>query len=128
MDGSTPSNRWLTSTSTKASAQSSSPSKLTHTSLGESRIHLAALYLIVDVSKEGWGAPCQGGGHLPTLAYLKLAVQFQSLLQVHEIKGIRLKFGSLHAESVLGLRLLVFLYKERLLEFSIDGSFVVELL
>ena len=81
---------------------------LTH-SLLSSRLHACGGWIFVgDISKAEVGGALPRWRPPPHSRLPDLKFKLKSLLRVHEIKGIRLKFGSLHAESILGLRLLVF--------------------
>ena len=84
-----------------------------------SRLHACGGWIFVgDISKAEVGGALPRWRPPPHSRLPDLKFKLKSLLRVHEIKGIRLEFGSLHAEFVFGLRLLAFLYKGRLLELS----------
>ena len=82
---------------------------------GSRVLHLAALYLMDDASNEGWGALCQGGGHLP-IHFNAARVVCWSLYSKSpfdmefggEVKSVYYVIGSLQSQFVLGFRLLVF--------------------
>ena len=75
-----------------------------------------ASYVRVGSALPRWRPPPHS--RLPDLKF-----KLKSLLRVHEIKGIRLRFGSLHAEPVLGLRLLVFCINKGSWSSIEDGDF-----
>ena len=111
--------------------------RLTHISLG-SRVYTRHLHVWWVMSpKKGWGAPCQGGGHLPIHTNANSSLLKGFALQAccnMDLIGLwwRIRICLLcHWLSskpirINGLALRV-LYKERLLELSWNGSFVVNL-
>ena len=79
--------------------------------LGESWIHLATPYSMVKLPMWEWGAPCQGGGHLPTHGYLKLEFDSNHCSEFMKSRDFAIAWLSLIADLIQSVSLSVFCIK-----------------